>query len=92
QLCEIAKVNRSGYYKWLNRDKSNLELENIKLATLITKIYEEKKGVFGSLRMTLQLNREYKLNVNHKRVYRLMRAVGLRSICRKKKFSYVKCT
>ncbi|MEE7948939.1 IS3 family transposase, partial [Clostridioides difficile] len=87
QLCEIAKVNRSGYYKWLNRDKSNLELENIKLATLITKIYEEKKGVFGSLRMTLQLNREYKLNVNHKRVYRLMRAVGLRSICRKKKFS-----
>ncbi|MGS2543812.1 transposase [Clostridioides difficile] len=54
---------------------------------MITKIYEEKKGVFGSLRMTLQLNREYKLNVNHKRVYRLMRAVGLRSICRKKKFS-----
>ncbi|HGS9247056.1 IS3 family transposase, partial [Clostridioides difficile] len=92
QLCEIAKVNRSGYYKWLNRDKSNLELENIKLATLITNIYEEKKGVFCSLRMTLQLNREYKLNVNHKRVYRLMRAVGLRSICRKKKFSYVKCT
>ncbi|MGS2455165.1 hypothetical protein I4N87_014330 [Clostridioides difficile] len=47
QLCEIAKVNRSGYYKWLNRDKSNLELENIKLATLITKIYEEKKGVLA---------------------------------------------
>ncbi|EMJ4521320.1 hypothetical protein PIS74_001442 [Clostridioides difficile] len=57
QLCKIAKVNRSGYYKWLNRDKSNLELENIKLTTLITKIYEEKNGVFGSLRMTLQLNR-----------------------------------
>ncbi|UUV14941.1 IS3 family transposase [Clostridioides difficile] len=59
---------------------------------MITKIYEENNGVFGSLRMTLQLNREYKLNVNHKRVYRLMRAVGLRSACRKKKFSYVKCT
>ncbi|MCC0763664.1 transposase [Clostridioides sp. ES-S-0006-03] len=28
---------------------------------MITKIYEEKNGVFGSLRMTLQLNREYKL-------------------------------
>ncbi|MDX5661061.1 IS3 family transposase, partial [Clostridioides difficile] len=80
------------FYKLLNRDKSNLELENIKLATLITKIYEENNGVFGSLRMTLQLNREYKLNVNHKIVYRLMRAVGLRSVCRKKKFSYVKCT
>ncbi|HDX7083669.1 TPA: hypothetical protein RQA65_001122 [Clostridioides difficile] len=46
-------MNRSGYYKLLNRDKSNLELENIKLSTLITKIYEEKNGVFASLRMTL---------------------------------------
>nr|WP_228846421.1 IS3 family transposase [Clostridioides sp. ES-S-0107-01]UDN53002.1 transposase [Clostridioides sp. ES-S-0107-01] len=64
QLCKIAKINRSGCYKWLGRDKSNLELENIKLVALITKIYEEKNGVFGSLRMTLQLNREYKLNVN----------------------------
>ncbi|MCC0632500.1 hypothetical protein KGF48_08590 [Clostridioides sp. ZZV15-6388] len=61
QLCEIAKVNRSEYYKWLNLDKSNLELENIKLTTLITKIYEEKNVVFGSLKMTLQLNIEYKL-------------------------------
>ncbi|WP_160327113.1 hypothetical protein [Clostridioides difficile] len=41
QLCEIAKVNRSGYYKWLNRDKSNLELENIKLATLITNFKDD---------------------------------------------------
>lgn len=42
--------------------------------------------------MTIKLNREHGLNVNHKRIYRLMRILNLRSVCRKKKRNYIKST
>ena len=42
--------------------------------------------------MTIKLRREHNLTVNHKRIYRLMRIIGLRSVCRKKKYTYTKST
>lgn len=40
--------------------------------------------------MTIKLNREHKFHVNEKRVYRLMKILGLESVCRKKKKNYKK--
>lgn len=40
--------------------------------------------------MTIKLNREHDLKVNHKRIFRLMRILNLKSVCRKKKKIYVK--
>jgi transposase InsO family protein len=42
--------------------------------------------------MTIRLNREHELNVNHKRVYRLMKILNLKSVCRKKRKNYIKST
>lgn len=42
--------------------------------------------------MTTRLRREYAQKVNRKRVYRLMKALGLQSICRKKRKRYIKST
>lgn len=40
--------------------------------------------------MTIKLNREHDLKVNHKRIFRLMRILNLKSVCRKKKKIYIK--
>lgn len=42
--------------------------------------------------MTIKIRREHNMIVNHKRIYRLMRSVGLRSVCRRKRKNYIKST
>lgn len=91
-MCEIAGINKSSYYKWLNREKSKNEIQNENLLILIREAYEEKDGILGYRQMTIKLRREHSLIVNHKRIYRLMRILGLKSVCRKKKYTYIKST
>lgn len=42
--------------------------------------------------MTMKLNRESDFHVNDKRVYRLMRILNLKSVCRRKRKSYIRST
>lgn len=42
--------------------------------------------------MTIKLNREHNLTVNHKRIYRLMKILHLQSVCRRKRKRYVQST
>jgi len=58
--------------------------------TEIIKLYEEVNGIYGYRRMTLNLNRRLGRSFNLKRVYRLMRLLGLQSVIRRKKKRYVK--
>lgn len=89
QLCEIAGIQRSSYYKWRNRKESAKERVNKDLIPLIIDAYQERDGILGYRQMTIKLNREHNLNVNHKRIYRLMKILHLKSVCRKKRKSYV---
>jgi putative transposase len=91
-LCEIAEISRSSYYKWLNREKSQNELQNENLLSLIREAYEERDGILGYRQITMKLRRERNLKVNYKRIYRLMKIAGLKSVCRKKKYNYIKST
>lgn len=56
----------------------------------IIKLYKEVDGIYGYRRMKMNLNRRLKQNYNHKRIYRLMKIAGLKSVIRKKKKRYVK--
>lgn len=91
-MCKITEINRAAYYKWLGRAKSKSEIQNEKLILLINEAYEETAGILGYRQMTIKLNREQNLNINKKRVYRLMKIIGLKSVCRKKKYKYIKST
>ncbi|SPT83602.1 transposase IS3/IS911 [Niallia circulans] len=51
-------------------------------------LHEKVEGIFGYRQMTLHMNRQFKERLNHKRIYRLMKVVGLRSIIRIKKKRY----
>lgn len=42
--------------------------------------------------MTIKLNRETDFHVNKKRVYRLMKILNIKSVCRKKRRTYIKST
>ena len=84
-LLKIIKLARSTYYyhlKQLNEEDKNHDIKNeIKI------IYTEHKGNYGYRRITLEL-RNRGFIVNHKKVQRLMKMLGLSArIRRKRKYS-----
>jgi putative transposase len=91
-LCEFAGVSRGGYYKWLKRKDmiTPKKLEDEYLKVLIMECYNEVNGIYGYYRIRYWLFRKYGIVVNHKRVYRLMRKLGIKAKIRKKKGNYKK--
>ena len=84
-LLKIIKLARSTYYyhlKQLNQEDKNHAVKNE-----IQVIFNDHKGNYGYRRITLELrNRGY--IVNHKKVQRLMKVLGLTArIRRKRKYS-----
>jgi transposase InsO family protein len=55
-------------------------------------LHQKVDGIYGYRRMTLNINRKFGKNFNHKRIYRLMRVVGIQSVIRRKKRSYKRST
>jgi putative transposase len=51
-------------------------------------LHEKVNGTFGYRQMMLHINRKFKRNFNHKRIYRLMRVFGIQSVIRRKKKRY----
>ncbi|WNS73662.1 IS3 family transposase [Bacillus sp. DTU_2020_1000418_1_SI_GHA_SEK_038] len=91
-LCEIAEIARSAYYKWLNRTPSSRELLNEEIIKEMKILHEKVDSTFGYRQMTLHMNRKFQEKLNHKRIYRLMKVVGLRSVIRIKKKQYKRTT
>ncbi|KAF6582691.1 IS3 family transposase, partial [Paenibacillus sp. EKM211P] len=79
-LLEIAHVSRAGYYKWrkIQQTAQQRKQEEEHLETHMLSIHRIHP-YFGYLRMTVALRREGIL-VNHKKVYRLMKKLGIRSV------------
>ncbi|MBY0117025.1 IS3 family transposase [Paenibacillus xylanexedens] len=84
-LLKLAAVSCSGYYKWRKsipaakeRRHKQHELESHMLAIHRAHPY------YGYLRMTVALRKEG-LRVNHKKVCRLMKQLGISSVIRKKR-------
>lgn len=92
KLCALIHLNRSAYYKWVKRKPSHSQQVNEKIVEWIMELYEEQNGILGYRQMTITLNREHDTKYNHKRIYRLMNILHLKSVCRKKKYSYIKTT
>ena len=55
-------------------------------------MYEEQNGILGYRQMTITINRVHKVCYNKKRIRRLMQILGLKSVCRIKKKSYIPST
>ena len=92
RLCAAAGICRAAYYKWLHREPSKKQLRNERLAELIQSIYKSQRGVPGYRQMTVILRRRYKIHCNKKCVHRIMKLLGLSSVCRRKKNNRIKKT
>ena len=82
KLCKIAQVSKSSYYRWLNKEYSELDIE---IMELVKQIYWANNGEFGYRRITMEIRRKFNLVVNHKKVLRIMQDFGLKSKVRKTK-------
>ena len=91
-LCDILSLNRSSYYKWLQRDQSAQEVRDNELIGRLCLLYQESNGIFGYRRMQLNLKRRFNLHCNKKRVHRVMRAIEMKSVIRRKRPNYIRST
>ena len=87
-LLKIAGISKSVYYYYIN--KKDIDEKNKDIIEKIKEIYYANKGRYGYRRVTLELKNQG-LNVNHKKVQRLMKKLNLQSIiCKKRKYSSYK--
>nr|WP_205001934.1 IS3 family transposase [Scopulibacillus daqui] len=82
-LCKILKIPRSTYYRSLQHVESNRDQENKELTKKIMEIHTESKQRYGAPKIHFILQKEGYM-VSLKRVQRLMKKAGIRSIISKK--------
>jgi putative transposase len=82
--CRALHTSRSGFYDWLGRPEPPRALRNKEVLKLITEIHAESRGSYGSPRVHAELRMGKGIEVNRKRVERLMREAGLQGIYRRK--------
>ncbi len=74
-LCGIAKVSKSGYYRWLKQsDKPEKDCSDY---LLVKEIFDSGKGKYGWRQVKMHLERKKKVVMNHKKIIRVMRKYGL---------------
>jgi putative transposase len=90
-MCHLLNLNRSGFYRWQKNPLSKREMRNKELIVEINRIYGEGKGEYGSPTIC-QVLRQNGHRVNHKRIARIMRSIGLRSkVVKRFKRTTVRC-
>jgi transposase InsO family protein len=83
-LGEVLDVSASGYYAWCERDISLRRQADVRLGDEIEQVFVESRRTYGSQRVWLGLC-ERGIRTSRKRVARLMRQRGLRSIRARKR-------
>lgn len=80
-MCDIARISRSGYYKWLNNQNKERN-ENDYL--IIKEIFEKGKKNLGWRSIKMKLESDYGIIMNHKKIKRIMKKYGLSTKIRRK--------
>ena len=87
-LCQIAKVSRSGYYYWL-KSKENRKLKDKDDFELIQKIFDQKHQKAGWRTIQMSLKNDFGKIMNHKKIKRIKNEYGLYTRIRRRNiFSY----
>jgi HTH-like domain/Integrase core domain len=82
-MCCAFGVSPSGFNAWHGREPSARALEDARLTQRIRHYHARSRGAYGAPNTHADL-RDEGLRVGKKRVARLMRAEGLRGVCRRK--------
>ncbi|MBN3929659.1 IS3 family transposase [Streptomyces verrucosisporus] len=81
RLCTILGVARSSFYYWRRTaaDRAARQAADARLAARIRAVHRESDGTYGVPRITAEF-REAGERVNHKRIARVMRIIGLAGV------------
>jgi len=82
-LCRVLGVSASGYYAWAVRPASARATADAALMEQIRVIHTRSRGTYGERRVHAELA-ALGVHVGRKRVARLMRALGLAGVSRRK--------
>ncbi|WAX76411.1 IS3 family transposase [Streptomyces sp. KMM 9044] len=79
RLCEVLDVARSSFHKWRAAQPARAERERADAspAELIAGIHTESGGTYGSPRITAELREVHGMEIDEKKVTRVMRAFGI---------------
>ncbi|MCM3783921.1 IS3 family transposase [Neobacillus mesonae] len=72
------------------KDHSPKQLENRQIQKKIAECHRKLRGIYGYRRVRVWIKKKYGLQVNHKRIQRLMNEMGIQAVVRKKKPYYGK--
>jgi putative transposase len=89
ELCRIALVSRSGFYKFQNNSKKFHE-DELQLVDSMKAIQKSVNNTYGYRRMKIAVESELKIAINHKKVARIQKELGFQAKIRRKRFSYPK--
>lgn len=87
-MCQQLDITRAAYYKWLHREVPESERENILLAQLIREYDDRFNHILGYRRMTLYINRLSSKHYSKNYVHRVMMALDIHSVIRRKRKKY----
>ncbi|WP_252503148.1 IS3 family transposase [Sporosarcina sp. Marseille-Q4943] len=76
KMCQVLQVSRTGYYKWREKEKSPSQEKKEEAQVLISKIFYEKRQVYGSPRIKKELEKK-EVFLAEKTVANYMRDLGL---------------
>lgn len=80
--CGIAKVSRSGYYRWLRQaDATGKDYDDY---LLIKEIFTDGKSKYGWRQVKMGLKRKKNITMNHKKILRIMRKYNLATKVRRR--------
>lgn len=82
-MCKIAKVSKSGYYKWL-KNKDNINVQELLETIYIKEIFYRKNGIYGIRTIKMQLEELYGVIMNKKKIARIMKENNLITKTRRK--------
>ncbi|GGP95118.1 transposase [Streptomyces melanogenes] len=82
RLCGILGLSRSSFYYWRRTAAARAARQTVEadLAARIRKVHQDSDGTYGAPRITAELRDEGGVVVNHKRVARIMRTIGLEGV------------
>lgn len=85
-MCRTFKVSASGYHAWRKRALCPRKKEDARLRELIVAIHARSRGTYGVPRIKAELRYDHGVRCSGKRVYRLMRMLGIQGKRKRRRF------
>ena len=83
EMCKLFEVPRSSYYAWLKKQQSKDRDQEI--ADKIREIWNSSGQTYGCYRMWKYFRKKLKVQINIKKIRRIMRKYGISSVIRRRK-------